>query len=478
MAERGEVSELSRTTARGFVKQNPYPKYKYIEDPADVVSTTYKEQFSQFNVEYHELLLAVSPMFGRFSGERVVFIYDWDKVTVMVENNLAYVMFLRPGTSPIEFERFCLHFVYSRNAQMILSAQEYDINNAGLELREKITPASLTVQCLRSVVVNMAKMNPSELRYLPNNYREQFCPKSFTEVLFHLWPRNIRGDSIVLAVKKGMIISEVLFLLEGKLKLEREFEFQLFKNCVPLEDDDFLQTDLGSYDCVFSSCKPLVNVTPSTSAKDIIVASLVGVKMAEIQINLSLPLKFLDLKLRQVFRLKPWSFLALYLPSEQRNIFYVGRVIYTSYEEEYAKFLISNGKRNFPKPDKCIETLPVKEMYQECSLFKKTLRCLGFAPGTLVEVFEITGPTIPVMYSGAVTKAQVIDVNPDWSLQTFFYYVKVNTSQASKIESVDYVRDCQGGKLADILHMMKNLWNRPSEGGRLEYLRLRSENYN
>ena len=151
----------------------------------------------------------------------------------------------------------------------LFSAQEYDINNATLELREKITPASLTVQCLRSVVVNMAKMNPSELRYLPNNYREQFCPKSFTEVLFHLWPRNIRGDSIVLAVKKGMIISEVLFLLEGKLKLEREFEFQLFKNCVPLEDDDFLQTDLGSYDCVFSSCKPLVNVTPSTSAKDV-----------------------------------------------------------------------------------------------------------------------------------------------------------------------------------------------------------------
>ena len=128
MAERGEVSELSRTTARGFVKQNPYPKYKYIEDPADVVSTTYKEQFSQFNVEYHELLLAVSPMFGRFSGERVVFLYDWDKVTVMVENNLAYVMFLRPGTSPIEFERFCLHFVYSRNAQMILRWDKYSLD--------------------------------------------------------------------------------------------------------------------------------------------------------------------------------------------------------------------------------------------------------------------------------------------------------------------------------------------------------------
>ena len=206
----------------------------------------------------------------------------------------------------------------------------------------------------------------------------------------------------------------------------------------------------------------------------VIVASLVGNQMKEVHINLSLPLKFLDIQLRQIFRLKPWSFLALYLPGEQRNIFHVGRMIYTSYEEEFAKVLISNGKRNFPKPDKGIETLSIKEMYKECSVFKKSLRSLGFRPGTFVEVFEITGPSIPVMYSGAVTQAEVIDVNPDWSLQTFLYYAKVNTPQASKIESIDYVRDCNEGKVADVLYMMKNLWNGPKEGGRLEYLRLRS----
>lgn len=195
--------------------------------------------------------------------------------------------------------------------------------------------------------------------------------------------------------------------------------------------------------------------------------------MKEVHINLSLPLRFLDIQLRQIFRLKPWSFLALYLPGDERNIFYAGRAIYTSYEEEFAKFLISNGKRNFPKPDKGIETLPIKELYKECWVFKKSLRSLGFRPDTFVEIFEITGPSIPVMYSGAATKAQVIDVNPDWSLQTFLYYVRVNTPQASKIESIDYFKDCNEGKVADILNMMKNLWNRPDEGGRLEYLKLR-----
>ena len=196
--------------------------------------------------------------------------------------------------------------------------------------------------------------------------------------------------------------------------------------------------------------------------------------MKEVLINLSLPLKFLDIQLRQIFRLKPWSFLALHLPGEDRNIFHTGRAIYTSYEEEFAKFLVSNGKRNFPRADKGIETLGVKEMYKECSVFKKSLRSLGFHPGALVEVFEITGPSIPVMYSGAVTKAQVIDVNPDWPLQTFLYYVKVNTPQAAKIESIDYIKDCNEGTVSDILRMMRNLWIRPNEGGRLEYLRLRS----
>lgn len=206
----------------------------------------------------------------------------------------------------------------------------------------------------------------------------------------------------------------------------------------------------------------------------VIIVSLVGYDMKEIHINLSLPLKFLDLQLRRTFRLKPWSFLALYLPEEERNIFNVGRIIYTSYEEEFAKFLISNGKRNFPRPDKGIDALPINRMYKESSTFKKSLRSLGFRSGTFVEAFEVTGPTIPVMYSGVVSQAQVIDVNPDWSLQTFLYYIKVNTPQASKIESIDYVRDRNEGKVDDILKMMKNLWNRPDERGRLEYLRLRS----
>lgn len=115
-----EITKISSSTARGFLSRNSQPKYKYIEDPADIVSLTYKNEFSQFNEKYYELKVSVSPIFGRFSGERVVFHYDWDTVKVSVENNLAYVMFLRPGTSPEKLLRFCLNFVYSSDAEGIL----------------------------------------------------------------------------------------------------------------------------------------------------------------------------------------------------------------------------------------------------------------------------------------------------------------------------------------------------------------------
>ena len=101
----------------------------------------------------------------------------------------------------------------------------------------------------------------SELQYLPNHYKEQFQPELFIQVKFHLWPRHIRAESTILAVKKDMIISEVLLLLRQKLKLGSELEVNVFKNCIHMEDDDVLQTENEDYDCVFSSCKPMTNVS-------------------------------------------------------------------------------------------------------------------------------------------------------------------------------------------------------------------------
>ena len=124
------------------------------------------------------------------------------------------------------------------------------------------TPATLAVQCLRSVVINMESMPWSEIQYLPIHYQEHVLPESFIQVTFNLWPKHIRGESTLLPVKTDMIISEVLLLLRQKLTLENELTARLFQNNLPLEDDDVFQTDIGDYDCVFSaSCKLPISIS-------------------------------------------------------------------------------------------------------------------------------------------------------------------------------------------------------------------------
>lgn len=134
-------------------------------------------------------------------------------------------------------------------------------------------PVSLAVQCLRSVVVNLTNVPSRELQYLPNHYREHFRWEAFIQVKFKLWPRHIRGDNIILAVKKDMVISEVLLLLGQKLKLGSDLKVQVFQNCLHMEDDDLLQTESGDYNCVFSSCKPMAHISHSDYKQDLRAAS-------------------------------------------------------------------------------------------------------------------------------------------------------------------------------------------------------------
>ena len=139
------------------------------------------------------------------------------------------------------------------------------------------TPASLVVQCLRSAVLNIASIPRNQIQSLPIQFQEQLAPESFIEVTFNLWPRYVRGERIILAVKNDMIISEVLLLLRQKLKLASHLRVCLFRNCLPAEDDDILETKGVVYDCVFSTWRRVPTsetveskqVFPTASNKDV-----------------------------------------------------------------------------------------------------------------------------------------------------------------------------------------------------------------
>lgn len=130
------------------------------------------------------------------------------------------------------------------------------MNDDELSITSKVerVPAPLTVQCLRSVVINMERMPKKELQYLPSPYRELFVPDSFIPVKFNLWPRHVfgKGESTILMVKKEMIISEVLLLLRQKLELKNDLDVCLFRRSLPVEEDEVIMDGNVYYDCVVS----------------------------------------------------------------------------------------------------------------------------------------------------------------------------------------------------------------------------------
>ena len=152
-----------------------------------------------------------------------------------------------------------------------------------------------------------------------------------------------------------------------------------------------------------------------------------------------------------------------------------GAALHSGKEEESAKRYVSNGKRNFPTLDGESSTSDIRELHKHNAIYRTPLRDIGFFPGIFIEVFEVTGPSIPIMYFGeVVTKTHVLDVNPDWPVETFLRYVHVSIPGASKVRSVDYVREFKDRKVEDILNMMSNLWTHVEKVDHLEYLRIRS----
>ena len=174
-------------------------------------------------------------------------------------------------------------------ASVFFLSREHQINSDEVQVKTieettHDTPASLVAQCLRSAVLNIASIPRNQIQSLPIQFQEQLAPESFIEVTFNLWPRHVRGERIILAVKNDMIISEVLLLLRQKLKLASHLRVCFFRNCLPAEDDDILETKGVVYDCVFSTGHRVptsetvesMQIFPTASNKDVsILGSLI-----------------------------------------------------------------------------------------------------------------------------------------------------------------------------------------------------------
>jgi len=144
--------------------------------------------------------------------------------------------------------------------------------------------------------------------------------------------------------------------------------------------------------------------------------------------------------------------------------------------------LLSNDHRNFPM-HKNIHGLSIDEVY-DMPMYSLDLERYGIFSHSVVQVFEVTGPTVPIAFCGSTPQQRsmdhnstpshvksrsinLMDINPTWPIPTLTQYVeaiicprqavsqkKITLGNNILIDSVDVMKL----KVSEILDVWKPVW--------------------
>ena len=317
-------------------------------------------------------------------------------------------------------------------------------------------------------------------------------------------------------VKAGILFSEFVYLLRHRFELSPAHSLKLYHEHQPLLAQDQVSSRHGTVDCFVahlheeeedeeeggggdSSCVG----SPEEEGDVTLVVSLVGRDMQNVRVNLATPLRQFDALLRQRFQLQADSFLVIrseddfsppYTSSNRWKLLHpfslhdtsLGAGLRRSFrrlsgrgpprppvarrpslpsrgarqgsgavaaELDKVTRLLSSVGRSFPCEDQGERSgVPLAALYDEVPMYGMDLERCGLHPYAAVQVFEVTGPSIPVTFrvlprgreggpphhaqgrsrdTLRTRQANVMDVNPAWTLPTFLQYVDAIISPAS-----------------------------------------------
>ena len=109
-------------------------------------------------------------------------------------------------------------------------------------------------------------------------------------------------------------------------------------------------------------------------------------------------------------------------------------------EKNALRILSSVGERHFPYKSKGVEEfgIPVFRLHHEMSMYQLTARDYGILPDTILQVYEVTGPAVPIasrprssLTAHQAQGGNLMDVNPSWPLITFARYIDAMMSPSS-----------------------------------------------
>ncbi len=433
--------------------------------------------------------LVIRPVLGPFAGRKIVFL--WSGASLRV----AGCEGLEAQCLPVEFENetqfcsCCLLLLY----QSIIATVDEGEGDGGEDSESGGTVASLKDQAYRTTICNLDLV--SDLYSIPAKlYYNLFGSRSPVIVVVKLWPGDVASRfnaNATMRVKSHILFAEFTYLLQKHFGIPSNYVLKLYHNFKPVTATELLTEKHRQMDCfVICPAEPSELGGSYTSLDEgpfdsslSLVTSLVGQSMMNVDADLDMTMREFDTLLRSQFSLGQNSFLVIvseddfspqYTSDDNWRCTYPFNVPDTSISaglrRSFRKLavrragasrltqsqrfnrsdtetsnslaphmcsvvrLLSSKQRQFPSNNDRY-SLDLKELYTSMSLYQLSLSQCSLHTYSVVKVFEVTGPPIPVTMRQLsdykqqdksrpeTCLANIMDINPSWSLNTFLQYV-------------------------------------------------------
>ena len=459
--------------------------------------------------------LEIWPALGPFAGRKLVFY--WRENLLRVQGCKKGEISVRELPESFESERdfckCCLLIVYQQNTADSLNFNEGTEQNGQESDSEDSMILSLTSLAYKVAISNLDAV-PDSLVLPSKVYHLFFGSQSPVSVSVRIWPQSYAAEfaaSPTMHIKAGILFSEFIYLLKEHFHIPSRYSIKLYHNYKQLHMDTMVTAKHKEIDCFMVSRSNTTNAIgglytsldeeddPIDSTANLVV-SLVGNSMQNVQVNLGMSMKEFDTLLRSKFNLQDDSYLIIrsdddfapqYTTDDNWKCTYPFSVPDSSFSAGLRRsfkrmsrmrgdnrltqsqrgpnlsaihdnifsplmakvvVLLSSNDRQFPS-NSGKYSLSIQELYDSMPMYHLSLDQCGIHPYSIVQVFEVIGPSIPITFrvvsdytaanEGATLSSQdsvlrtrlanIMDINPSWSVDTFLQYVDAIISPASGV---------------------------------------------
>lgn len=415
--------------------------------------------------------LVIAPYFGNFAGHKMTFNVKRNShnISVRIEGTNEKAHFYHQHTKLNGVRDQCLKFAHDFN----------ESSNSEPIPGFKRKPLSLAFLCEQTALVHLDKIDVNKI---PTKYQELFRGTAQQDVVINIWPRSLYKTPIIMRVKTNIALCEFEWMLCHRLSLPNPSYITLYHSgfirplrAATKDEEQILLAEHKELHCILSPS--IYHDLRSNTNERVLVVSVMEHGIMDIKVHSSMQLHHFERIIRDRFKLDSESY--LYIPEVLSTQPLIKMSVLLNDDN---LDLLSSNSRNLPVI-RDLGSLPVKRMYKSLPLYAKTLEELRLFDNSLITVFEVTGPTVPIKFrrfndaSGTSTpvgsrssgenfvfitenKPSAVSINPDWSVQTLLHYVDCMTA-------FPYVDIRLGGKILEGKigkHLMHKSWTKREKG--------------